>query len=216
MFRLIMGKFDSTIDGKINKEVSLFLHELKQQSPLEYEIQIKNWEDYKPELKKCESKDEVARLLISFFVRPLKTISKKLDGKTFHKLRYESVGRVMQCMYALRIHKNSLKDYVKHIHKIQGEDVGRGIRMADEKQFETPDEINRDISKMTGKPQKSKSSHATENSYVTEEPKRSITTKELKRRVGKKANYDNSFLETIAAAGFAIGALLLFVIKLLT
>ena len=90
---------NNKIDGKLSVNVKLFLHELKLMSPSKHERAQKDWESYKPELKKCQNKDEIARLLMSFFQRAVKSVKDELDGKTFYKFRYTSVGKFQQCLY---------------------------------------------------------------------------------------------------------------------
>ncbi len=214
-----MGSLDSKIDGKVNQQINLFIQELKQLSSKEAEIAKKNWEDYKPELKKCKGKDEVTHLLISFFQRHIKAVKDSVDGKTFYKFRYSSVGTIMQCMYAINANKKLIKDYIRHIHAIQGQDVGRGIRMADEKQFETPDEINQHEKKKIPvnqfKARDEKSKPQTTNWGKSKKTKSSKQNKKTKKQSKQNEKRSETNFEIILAAIFAIFSLGLFILKLL-
>ena len=177
------------IETRVSAQVRLFIGELRNLSLEKGQEAAKNWESYKPELLKSESKEVAGRLLTSFFERSLKSASGELEAKEFHRLKYDAVGKMMKCMWALGVHKNATKDYVKHLHAIEGKPLERGIRMADEKPWETPDEIER-------KP-----------------PRKPITVDELKKRLngGETKRLDP---EIFAAGAFAVAALALFLLKL--
>ncbi len=179
-------KLAQKVETRVSAQVRLFLGELRAVAPEKAREAAKNWEDYKPELLKCESKEEVARLLVSFFERSLRAV-RDIDAEDFHRLRYNTVGKMMKCMWALNVHKNTIKDYIKHLHSIEGKPLGRGIRMADEG-FERPREVVK--------------------------PKKPITVDELKRRLGKREFRRELDSEILAAGAFAVAALTLFLVKL--
>ena len=89
------------------------------------------------------------------------------------------------------MHKNAIKDYVKHLHSVEGRPLERGIRMADEKPWETPDEIE---------PRKA--------------PRKPITVDELKKRLGGGTAVRRLDPEMLAAGAFVVAALALFLVKL--
>ncbi|MBR9679484.1 MAG: hypothetical protein GOU99_00340 [Candidatus Altiarchaeota archaeon] len=123
--------YDKLIDTKIDKEVRLFLSELRKLKPAKADQAEKNWEDYKPHIKKCENKQEMALMLMTFFKRTLKS-AKSAEPKKFSQFRYKSVGRLMNSLFALRINKNQVGDYVKHLHRIKAE---AGEEQYDKEQF---------------------------------------------------------------------------------
>jgi hypothetical protein len=182
--------FDFQIDGKVNNYVRIFLTELKKVAPEKSAEAEANWETYRPELKKCRTKEEVGRLLLSFFERSLRSVKDSLDAKTFHALKYFAVGKCQNCLYELRIHKNSIKDYIRHLHSIEGASLERGIRMEDESKFEKPEEIE----------------------PKTEQKRRPINLDELKNRIG---NFNGLRWEIIAGAGLAVFTLILFAVSML-
>jgi hypothetical protein len=182
--------FEFQIDGKVNNYVRIFLTELKKACPDKSGEAESNWETYKPELKKCKTKEEAGMLLMSFFERSLKAVKDSIDAKTFHSLKYLAVGKFQNSLYELRVHKNAIKDYIKHLHSIEGASLERGIRMADESQFEKPEEIE----------------------PKTEPRRRPISLDELKSRVGK---FGGTRWEIIAGAGLAVFTLVLFAARML-
>ncbi|MBR9689631.1 MAG: hypothetical protein GOV01_01895 [Candidatus Altiarchaeota archaeon] len=185
------ARLSQKIETKVEVQIRMFITDLKKEAPHKARDAEGHWNDYKPEILKCQSKNEVAQLILSFFERELRGVANEIDAKTFHRLKYDTVGKLQNILFTLRIHKNAMKDYTKHLHSIKGKDLGRGIRMADEKPWETPDEVD-------GNP----------------EVRKPITTKELRKRHGKPANFKAPTFELIAAGGFAIASLLLFLIKL--
>jgi hypothetical protein len=186
--------FDFQIDGKVNNYVRIFLTELKKVAPEKSAEAEANWETYRPELKKCRTKEEVGRLLLSFFERSLRSVKDSLDAKTFHALKYFAVGKCQNCLYELRVHKNSIKDYIKHLHSIEGASLERGIRMADESKFEKPEEIE------------------PKSEQKLESKRRPISLDELKNRV---TNFGGLRWEIIAGAALAVFTLFLFAASLL-
>lgn len=178
------------VETRISSQVRLFIGEVRKLSIERGKEATKNWEDYKPELMKSESKEVAGRLLTSFFERSLKSLKDDVEAKDFHKLKYDTVGKMMKCMWALGVHKNSIKDYVKHLHAIEGKPLERGIRMADERPWETPDEIEKKT------------------------PRKPITVEELKKRINGSGDVRSFDKDMFAAGAFAIAALTLFLVKL--
>lgn len=178
------------IETRVSAQVRLFLGEVRKLSLERGQEAAKNWEDYKPELMKSESKEVAGRLVVSFFERTLRSVKDELEAVDFHRLKYDTVGKMMKCTYALGVHKNATKDYVKHLHAIEGKPLERGIRMADEKPWETPDEVEKRA------------------------PRKPITVDELKKRI--TGDVPRRFdAELFAAGAFAVAALTLFLVKLL-
>jgi len=193
-----VARLNQLVETKLQKEVSSFLVDIKKLAPHRVSEAEGHWKNYKPELEKCEGKDEIARLLLGFFERELKAVKDEVKAKEFHKLRYDTVGRLRNCLFALRVHKNSIKDYTKYLHAIKGKELERGIRMADEKPWETPEEIS-------GKP-------------IVRQP---ITTKEFRKRHGspkgkKSISYYMNKYELIAAGGFAVSFVAWILYKIFT
>ena len=190
-----MGKLNQIVETKVQKEVNSFLADFRRIAPHKLSEAQGHWNDYKPELQKCESKDEMARLLLAFFERELRSIKDEADATAFHRFRYDTVGRLRTCLYALRIHKNALKDYTKYIHSIKGKELERGIRMADETPWETPDEVD-------------------EVKVVSP-----INTKEMRKRHGTSEKHESIGLpksELIAAGGFALSFVIWLIYTILT
>ncbi len=148
---------------------------------------------------KSQTRQEMARILLSFFERGLRYTKDRLDAKEFHRLKYDAVGNMQNCLFALGVNRNVMKDYTKHLHAIEGKPLERGIRMKEEKPWETPDEVE-------GKKQ-----------VKYDEYRRAITTDELRKRLGVKRKEEGWGVdwESVAAVGFAIAALLWFLSKLL-
>jgi hypothetical protein len=204
------------------KAAEAFLGELKELAPGKYDRARANWADYLPELKKCQTREEVCRLLLSFFERSLRSVAKDLEAKEFHRLRYDTVGKLMKCMYAMHVNKNTIKDYIKHLHSTEGKPLERGIRMADEKPYETPDEIGT----REGEPRKGESRKGGAETREGEPGKgragpeageggrgEPITLSELKARIsgGERLHFDRT---TVAAALFALFVVALFLFRL--
>ncbi|MBR9680896.1 MAG: hypothetical protein GOU98_03680 [Candidatus Altiarchaeota archaeon] len=190
-----MGRLNQIIETKVQSEITAFLTDFRKISPHKLSEAQRHWNDYKPELLKCESKDEAARLILAFFQRELKAIKDETDAKVFHRFKYDTVGKLQKCLYALRVHKNALKDYTKYLHSIKGKELERGIRMADEKPWETPDEV--------------------EKVKVTNP----INTKEMRKRHGSSKKQKLHTLpksELLAAGGFAISFVVWLFYKIFT
>ena len=177
--------YDTLIDTKISREVRQFLDDLAVLDQDRAAEARKNWEAYVPHLKKCGTKQELALMLMTFFKRSLKSV-RSAEPKKFSKFRYKAVGRLMNCLYALRLNKNQVGDYIRHLHQIKAE---AGEERYDKEQFM--------------------------REYRESEKKKKITLEQLRGRLKtekKSAGFD---IEKFAAAGAVVSSVLYILLKLL-
>jgi len=110
---------------KVEKVIPIvqgFLNYLKKAAPEASDKAEEHWAAYKPELKKCKTNEEVARLMLSYFERTMKSI-KDIDGKKFVRVKSIGTKKLRIALFTLGVNKNTVRDYVSQIFKIEGQPV---------------------------------------------------------------------------------------------
>ena len=110
---------------KVEKVIPIvqgFLNYLKKAAPEASAKAEEHWSAYKPELKKCKTKEEVARLLLSYYERTMKSI-KDIDGRKFVRVKSVGTKKLRIALFTLGVNKNTVRDYVSQIFKIEGRPV---------------------------------------------------------------------------------------------
>lgn len=179
---------------KVDKVVPIvqgFLNYLKKAAPEASVRAEEHWAAYKPELKKCKTREEVARLMLSYFERTMKSI-KDIDGKKFIRVKSVGTKKLRIALFTLGVNKNTVRDYVSQVFKIEGRPVEESSPNRQEKPREgkkPPKEPE------LGKP---------------------ISVDELRKRVSGKPRMGRRLTKDMVAAGvFVIVILFLFVSKIL-